>query len=136
MHNPYIAILAAAVAAWVFGAIWYTALGKRWMMAQGISEAECERRRAQRQMPLKPLIATFVSELVMAVVLSFLLPGLGVAELSTALITGLVLGIGFIATSILVNNMFQSRSLMLTLIDSLHWIIVLVIECAVLELLS
>ena len=61
MHNPYIAILAAAVAAWVFGAIWYTALGKRWMMAQGISEAECERRRAQRQMPLKPLIATFAT---------------------------------------------------------------------------
>ena len=28
MHNPILAILAAGVAGWVFGAIWYGALGK------------------------------------------------------------------------------------------------------------
>ncbi len=26
MHNPYLAILAAAVAAWVFGSVWYNVL--------------------------------------------------------------------------------------------------------------
>ena len=136
MHNPYIAILAAALAAWIFGAIWYTALGAVWMAAMGMGAAEIEQRRKARQMPIKPMAVTFLSEIVMAVVLSFLLAGLGVTELSTALVSGLVLGVGFIATSVLVNNMFQGRKLLLTLIDSAHWIIVLVIECAVLELLS
>ncbi len=42
MHNSYIAILAAALAAWVFGAIWYGVLGKTWMAASGIAPDEIE----------------------------------------------------------------------------------------------
>ena len=36
MHNRYIAILAAAIAAWIFGAVWYGALGKPWQREQGL----------------------------------------------------------------------------------------------------
>ena len=32
----YLAILIAAVAAWIAGAAWYMSLGKTWMAAQGI----------------------------------------------------------------------------------------------------
>lgn len=31
----YLAILIAAVAGWLSGAVWYSALGKRWVAAQG-----------------------------------------------------------------------------------------------------
>jgi hypothetical protein len=136
MHNPYLAMAAAALAAWIFGAIWYGVLGKTWMAAQGISEAEIAARRQARKMPLVPMVASFVCELVMAVVLSMLLAGLGATDLLTAAVTGLVLGVAFVATSILVNNLFQGRKLMLSLIDSAHWIMVLVIECVVLEMVS
>ena len=54
----------------------------------------------------------------------------------TAAVTGLALGVAFVGTAITVNNLFQGRTLMLTLIDGAHWIIVLVIECVVLELVS
>jgi hypothetical protein len=136
MHNSYIAILAAALAAWVFGAVWYTVLGRTWMAASGISAEEIERRRQARKMPLAPMAVSFICEIVMAVLLSLLLATLGVGDLISGAIVGLVLGIGFIATSVLVNNMFQGRKLMLSVIDSAHWIIVLTIEGAVLVLLS
>ncbi len=89
-------------------------------------------------MPLAPMLVSFVSELVMAVLLSLLLATLGVGDLISGAVVGLVLGIGFMSLRppSLVNNMFAGRKLMLTLIDSAHWIIVLVIECAVLELVS
>ena len=36
----YLAILAAAVAAWLAGAIWYMAFGKYWMAALGTTREE------------------------------------------------------------------------------------------------
>jgi hypothetical protein len=136
MHNTYIAVVVAALAAWIFGAIWYGVLGKTWMAASGIAPDEIERRRKERKMPLAPMAMSFLCEIVMAVLLSLLLAALGVGDLISGAIVGLVLGIGFIATSVLVNNMFQGRKLMLSVIDSAHWIIVLTIEGAVLVLLS
>jgi hypothetical protein len=136
MHNTYIAVVVAALAAWIFGAIWYGVLGKTWMAASGIAPDEIERRRKERKMPLAPMVVSFLCEIVMAVLLSLLLATLGVGDLISGAIVGLVLGIGFIATSVLVNNMFQGRKLMLSVIDSAHWIIVLAIEGAVLVLLS
>ena len=136
MHNTFIAVVAAALAAWIFGAIWYSVLGKAWMAASGIAPDEIERRRKERKMPLAPMAVSFLCEIVMAVLLSLLLATLGVGDLISGAIVGLVLGIGFIATSVLVNNMFQGRKLMLSVIDSAHWIIVLTIEGAVLVLLS
>ena len=37
----YLSIFVAAVAAWLFGAIYYTALGKPWMHAQGKDPEQC-----------------------------------------------------------------------------------------------
>ena len=38
MHNQIIATIAAALAAWIFGAIWYGVLGKTWQAAQGLAQ--------------------------------------------------------------------------------------------------
>ncbi|HWY62205.1 MAG TPA: DUF1761 domain-containing protein [Rhizomicrobium sp.] len=136
MHNPYVGVFAAALAAWIFGAIWYTVLGRAWMAAQGMGAAEIEARRQVRQMPLGPLAITFVCEIVMALVMSWLLAGLGVVDVIGGAVTGLTLGVGFMATSILVNNAFPGRKLMLSVIDGAHWIIVATIIGVVLVLLS
>jgi hypothetical protein len=136
MHNPYIAIAAAALAAWIFGAIWYGVLGRAWMAAQGMGAAEIEAKRQVRQMPLKPMAISFAAEIVMAVVFSWLLAGLGVVDWMGGAVTGLTLGLGLMASSTLVNNAFPGRKLMLSVIDGAHWIIVAVIECVVLVALS
>ena len=130
LHNPYVAMLAAALAAWIFGAVWYGALGKVWMRAQGIDPETCK----GKKMPLAPMAVSFASEVVMAFVMGGILP-FGEMTWTAGAGAGLLLGIGFMATSTLVNNMFQQRKLMLSLIDGLHWIAVAVIEGAVLAAL-
>jgi hypothetical protein len=132
MNNPYVAVAAAALAAWIFGAIYYGVLAKVWQRARGLDPEQCK----GQKMPLAPMAVSFLSELVMAFVFQRLLADLGLHSWHDGLVTGLIVGIAFMATTNLVNNMFQQRTLLLTLIDSGHWIGVAMIEGAVLALLS
>lgn len=128
MHNEFLAIAAAAVAAWIFGAIWYGLLGKAWQRAQGLDPAACK----DKKMPVTPMVASFLCELVMAFIFSKLLLSLGVIDWQYGAITGVLLAIGFMVTIIVVNNQFQGRKWLLSLIDSGHWIGVAAIQGAVL----
>jgi hypothetical protein len=136
MHNPYLAILLAALAAFIFGALWYGVMGRTWMAALGMSEAEIEARRQVRQMPLKPMAVSLVCELVMALLFSWLLAGLGVGDLSMGALTGLLIGAGLIVPTVVTNNIYPGRKPLLSVIDGAHWIAVAVIECVVLTALS
>ena len=40
----FLSVIAAAVAAWVFGAIWYGVIGKQWMAASGLTEESIDRK--------------------------------------------------------------------------------------------
>jgi hypothetical protein len=51
-------------------------------------------------------------------------------------VAGFTVGVGFVLTTILVNNLFQQRSFTLTLIDGGHWVLALVIEAVVISLLA
>ena len=42
MTVNWLSILIAAVAAWLFGGVYYTALGKYWMAAQGKTMEQCQ----------------------------------------------------------------------------------------------
>lgn len=132
MHNPIIAIGAAGLAGWIFGAIWYGVLGKAWTLAQGKNPDDCK----GQKMPLAPMVVSFLAALVMSAVLYQLLTNLGVMGLTSSAIAGATIGVGFLLTSILVNNMFQQKSLMLTAIDAGHWVLAVVIESVVLALLA
>ena len=132
LHNPIVVMLLAALAAWIFGAIWYTALSKPYQRALGLDP---EQGKGQK-MPLAPMLTSFLCELVMAFVLYQLLTGFGVQGLQGGAVVGLVLGVGFMATTTLVNNMFQGARPMLSVINCAHWIGVAVIEGAVLAALA
>lgn len=132
MHNPFIIILAAGVAGWIFGAIWYGALSKPYQRALGLNPDDCK----DKKMPMAPMVVAFLAALVMSAVLYQLLTNLGVMGVMGAAIAGLTIGLGFLATSIVVNNMFQQKSAMLTIIDAGHWTLALVIESVVIALLA
>jgi len=131
MHNPYIAIPAAALAAWVFGAVWYMVLGKPYQAALGRNPDDCK----DQKMPLGPLLICFLVELAMAWILFTLIPPLGVQRWFDGVMTGLLLGVVFTALPVLVNNLFAARKPALTLIDGGHWIGVAIIEAVVLRAL-
>jgi hypothetical protein len=132
LHNPTIVVAAAALAAWIFGAVWYGALSRPYQRALGLDPEQCK----GQKMPVAPMITSFVSELVMAFILARLLSGLGVAGWQDGAVIGLLVAIGFMVSTTLVNNMFQQRKPMLIVIDGAHWIGVAVIEGAVLAALA
>ena len=132
MHNPFIVILAAGLAGWIFGAVWYGALSKPYQRALGLSPDDCK----DKKMPMAPMVVAFLAALVMSAVLYQLLTNLGVLGVMGSAIAGLTLGMGFLATSIVVNNMFQQKSALLTIIDAGHWVLALVIESVVIALLA
>jgi hypothetical protein len=135
MHNPYLAVLAATIAAWAFGSVWYMVFAKAWLAALGNDPGQIEAKRKVREVPYLPMAVSFLSEIAMAILLRFLLAELGVGDLIIGAATGLALGV-LMALSGLVNNMFAGRTLMLSVIDGVHWVGVVVIECVVLTALS
>jgi uncharacterized protein DUF1761 len=132
----YLAIVVAAVVAWLAGAAWYGALAKPWVAAQGATMEEFAAKfEAQKGTPTAyvPYILSFVAELIMAWVLAGLIGHLGVGQvtLRNGVISGLFAWIGFVVTTMAVNNAFGGRKVMLTVIDAGHWLVVLVIIGAI-----
>ena len=123
MQSALIAISSAGLAGWLFGAAWYTVLGKPWQRAHGMNPDDCK----DKKMPMTPMAVALLGAIVMAAVLYQLLTGLGVMEIGHGAIAGL---------TTLVNNQFQGKGWMSTLIDGGHWILVLVIEAMVIMALA
>jgi len=120
----YLAVLVAAVAAYVWGAAYYMTLSKQWLAAVGITQPN--------RFPA-PFIISFVALLVMAFVLAgsigHLGPGNGTVK--NGIISGIIIWAGFVLTTVFVNNAYPGRKYMLSIIDSIHWLGVLMIEGAV-----
>jgi hypothetical protein len=129
----YMAIVIAALVAWLAGAVWYMALGKPWMSALGRTPDEMA---AAKQAPgsFLPFIYAFVAELVMAWILAGVLlhiePRVPLTVRS-GIISGAFCWFGFVITSMLVNNSFARRDWRLLWIDGGHWLLVLVLMGAV-----
>lgn len=127
MYTVVGSIALAGLASWLFGAVWYMALGKVWQRALGLDPEACK----GKKMPLAPLAVCLVAEWVMAAVVYQLLGNLGVMGVQGGAIAGVTLGVGFLLTTTIVNNMFQQRQAMLTLVDGAHWVLVVTIQGAV-----
>jgi hypothetical protein len=132
----YWPVLIAAVASFIFGAVWYGALGRQWMAARGLSEADMASAKATIGRLPVPYIVAFVALLVMAAMFAGVLFHLGAGGLApsirTGVICGLFLWLGFVITTMAVNHAFQGQRTALTLIDGGHWLGVLLIQGAVL----
>jgi hypothetical protein len=126
-------VLVAAVAGWLLGVAWYGVLGKQWMNALCWEE---EQIRGQRKMPLAAMIISFVALLVMAYLLAGIMAHLGPATIRIGVLSGALVWLGFTITTIAVNNAFQMRNPMLTIIDGGHWLAVLVLQGAVIGALG
>ncbi len=124
----YIAVVVAAVVSFVFGGIYYRVLGERWMAAIGFSK-----KNMPKKMSSTPLIITFIAELIMAWVLAGLLSHLGAGQVTVknGVVSGAFVWLGFVVTTLVVNNAFGMRKPELSVIDSAHWLVVLAIMGAI-----
>ncbi len=120
----YLSILVAAVAAWIFGGIYYSALGRQWMAAQGKTLEQCKAEQAGKSAAAKtaPFIIVFVSEFIIAWMIYGILFHLNMYTLRGGIISALFCWFGFVLTTMATNNAFQSRRVMLTVIDGIAWL--------------
>ena len=124
--GSYLAVVAAAVASWIFGALWYGLLGTRWMAALGTTKAELMGP-SGKPSPA-PFVLSFVAELVMAWTLAGVIGHMGQVTVRSAVITAFLAWLGFVITTVLVNNAYTRRQAALTAIDGGHWLGVLLIQ--------
>lgn len=129
-----LAIVVAAVAAWIFGAVYYGVLGRKWIEAQGKTIEQCKAENAGKSTAAKamPFVLSFVAELLMASTLSGIMFHIGIYTVRAGAFSGFMCWLGFVLTTVAVNNAYTFRKVTLTAIDSGHWLGVLVIIGAIL----
>ena len=126
----YLAVVIAAIVAWLAGAVWYMTFGKTWMAALGTTAEKMAEARSQPGAFL-PFVYAFVAELVMAWVLAGLIGHLGPLSLRAGVISGAFCWLGFVIPTLLVNNSFARRDWRLLFIDGGHWLLVLLLMGAI-----
>ncbi|MBI3993509.1 MAG: DUF1761 domain-containing protein [Candidatus Lambdaproteobacteria bacterium] len=125
------AILVAAVANNVIGALWYgkSFFGRTWMREVGLKESDMP-----TKFPVKPFAAAIVASLVLGVALAWANAAAGSASLLDGVVVGLIVGIGMGAAITAPHYAFAGRSLKLFLIDQGHSILVVVVMSAIIGL--
>lgn len=108
-------VLISGVVAMVVGYIWYSdwLFGKRWRKETGIKMDKVTADEMQRSM-----LQGFVVTLVMVSFLYGVILASGTTEVWDAAWLAALLGLGFSATAIFMNNTYQKKSPVLSLIDS------------------
>ena len=124
----WLAVLIAAVAGFAFGAAYYMSLSRPWLAAIGKTKEQIA---AEGKGSPLPFIVSIVALAVMAVVLAGTIGHIGQVTLRNGVITALFMWVGFVITTMAVNNAFGQRKASLTIIDGIHWLGVLVIQGAI-----
>lgn len=110
-HINWLAVVAAAVSAFLLGGVWYNVFFKRvWCHEAGV-DADA----APKQHPARVFAIAFVFSLISAVAVAWLLGPQPV--LLRAVHDGLLIGFAFVAASFGLNYAFAQRSFKLWLID-------------------
>lgn len=117
-----LAIALASVAGFAAGSVYYGILGKRWASAAGIDDPKPS---------AGPMVTAFVANVVMAVMLAGLLGHLDAFTLRHALISVAFVWLGFVLAPLATNYAFQERPIRLTIMDSIHWLLVLSVQAMV-----
>lgn len=128
----YLSVGIATLAAYVVGAVYYMALGKAWVKAARLDPTTLKMR-------YSPFVISFVAEFVLAVVLYLVLDDITFAgtfsedfDLRSGVTWAVLLWLGLVAVPLVVNHRYQGSSWALTVIDAIHWLLVLVVMGAVL----
>jgi Protein of unknown function (DUF1761) len=123
----WLAVLLADISSMVIGAIWYAkpVFGRRWMRLTGITEADTQKGAAL------PLIITFVVSFFTAAVLA---GSAAIAQhfyegnfLLNAVLTAVILWIGFTAARLITHDLFDRRPSSLTVLNLAHELLTVVV---------
>ena len=120
----WLSIILAAVAAWLFGGIYYSATSKFWLAAQGktMEQRQAEQAAKSGAAKVAPFIVVFVAEIIIAWALYGLLVHMNAFTLRGGIISAVLCWFGFVVTTLTSNYAFHGRRPMLSVIDSVAWL--------------
>ena|SRR3990167_5758731 len=124
----YLAILVAAIASMVIGAVWYSqsVFGKVWMKLTGKSMKDMKKEDAT-----KGYIVAFAASLVTAYVLAVMIKIFYSATLVGGAKVGILAWAGFVATTLAVEYVFEDRPQKLLLVNSGHILATMIVMGAI-----
>jgi len=125
----YLAVLVCTAVAMVLGALWYSQIlfGNAWMKGVGLKNEDVSKSDTSKAM-LGGLVIAFVINIVLS---SFII----MTQTTTfwmGVHIGALVGVGFIAMVLLMNSLYEKRSLKLWVINSFYHIILLMINGGIL----
>lgn len=120
----YLAILAAVVAGMVTGAIWYGAFAKPWMKAVGYTE--------EPKPDPKIYIVAAIAQIILAWTFAVLFNHFPDVDVFDGMLAAFFCWFGFCVAPMAVNHRFQSKGWDLTVIDGGYWLVVFVLQGAIL----
>jgi Protein of unknown function (DUF1761) len=126
----YWAVLVAGALGFGLGGVWYRLLAEPWKAAHKFTAEQIRAHHGTGASPT-PLIIAFVADLVMAWMLAGLMGHLGAISVKNGLIAAFFVWLGFVITTLAVNNTFGMRSPKLIMIDGGHWLAALLLMGAV-----
>lgn len=113
-----LSVIAAAVASYAFGAVWYMAMAKPWMAASGVEVGENDRP-ANSSNPL-PYLISLISAVLVAGMMRHVFELSQIDTVGKGFISGLGIGLFLVTPWIATNYGFAGRPRALTLIDGAY----------------
>ncbi len=110
-------VLAAAVASYAFGSVWYMVLAKPWMAAADIAESDIKDEHGKMVGGPAPFIIAFLCAIVIAGMMRHIFILAGISDVGKGMMSGFGLGLFIVTPWIATNYAFSMRPRTLTLID-------------------
>ncbi len=127
----HLAVLIAGFASFAAGALWYGTLAGVWLKA--LEKTRAEMTGPSGRPAIFPFVLALLADLVIAYVLAGAIGHLGPGQVTfrNGVISAGILWLGFVATTIAVNNAFAARRTSLTLVDAGHWLVAMLVAGAI-----
>ena len=114
-------VLAAALGAFAFGAVWYMAMAKPWMAAAGIVAGA--NGRPQGNGSMMPFVVGMVAMIVVAGMMRHVFASAGIVTIGGSLVAGLGIGAFLITPWVAMNYAFSMRKPALSVIDGVNAVV-------------
>ena len=132
--SNWLGIIVAAIVSVIIGIIWYSPVlfGKSWMRLQGKNPRDAGR---MMKGAGPSYILILVAAMISAIVLQLLISSLNIGSAWTGAALGLMVWIGFVATSNFSIAMLSKKPAKLYFMESIHLLIALMVMGAILVLI-
>lgn len=129
-HVNWLAVLVAAIAIFILGAIWYSKVlfANKWIQSHGINVTDPDMRKGLGQM----MVTSFILMLITTIGLALLIVRLDLRETISGVKIGLATGVCFAFTSVSIAYLYQKKPFAAHIIDGGYHIVGYIIAAVIL----